>query len=194
MRMQFPTAASRKTAGNVFKINALIPWPILRTGLCRIKRPLAALLLVLVSGVATRADPNLFFTGILVEPPPCKINDGKDIEVDFQNIGSNKIDGTNYSRRIDYRLSCEANTHGWQMQMKLSSGNIADFDKTAIQTDVKNFAIKIYLNGTPYEINSAVNIDPDAPPVLDAVPVKKAGSTLTESPFNASATLSVEYQ
>ena len=47
------------------------------------------------------------FRGGLIAPPPCVINAGAKIDVDFGSAWDQKVDGVNYRQAIDYHLDCE---------------------------------------------------------------------------------------
>jgi len=73
-------------------------------------------------------------------------------------------------------------------------GNQTFFDTSALQTNIADFGIALRANGQPLTINNWVQFTYPDKPVLQAVPVKKAGATLTGGEFNAGATLMVAYQ
>ncbi|WP_083615948.1 fimbrial protein [Pantoea sp. 1.19] len=144
-------------------------------------------------GATTTA--NIAFRGTLVLPPDCTLNNGANIEVDFTDrVGVNKIDGQNYRVPVNYQLHCESGADPqWQLRLSLS-GTVAGFDKQALQTSKADLGIRIYLNDRPFTPGSSVPIgDPDQPPTLEAVPVKKPGATLKEGPFETWATLRADY-
>lgn len=162
------------------------------------KKSMSALLLSgLLSMAATAAgksDADMTFHGTLIEPPPCTINDGDRIDVDFgERVGINKVDGVNYRQVINYHITCESGHAGaWAMTLSLE-GNAASFDGNALLTNKDNLGIRVYQNDTPFVPGSSLDIDWAKPPRLEAVPVKKAGSTLIEGAFDAWATLRADY-
>ena len=58
--------------------------------------PQRALLALCSIGLCNVASANLTFSGTLNEPPPCTIEGGKTIEVDFGDVGVKRIDGVKY--------------------------------------------------------------------------------------------------
>ncbi|ANS44716.1 fimbrial protein [Serratia inhibens] len=140
---------------------------------------------------ANNAGTDIRFHGTLVEPPPCTINDGKVFDVNFDEIGVNKIDGKNYLQSVNYSLSCKTNNLSWNMYLGIT-GQVASFDTSAIQSTVPDLAIHMLLNGKDFVINKPLLVDLNNLPILQAVPVKNG--TLVEGAFSASATLYVEYQ
>lgn len=150
-------------------------------------------LLLILSHPLYAAD-NMLFRGTLIEPPPCKINEGGIVDVDFgDKIGVNKVDGVNYLKTLDYWITCEAGGRGMDVTLTLS-GQPTSYNEAAIQTDVADLGIQVLQNGQPFILGTPVVIDPKAPPMLQAVPVKTPGASLKERAFMATATLKAEYQ
>ncbi len=138
---------------------------------------------------------DMMFRGTLIEPPPCTINDGNRVDVDFgERVGINKVDGVNYRQVMNYQITCEvAAGSNWTMTLSLT-GTAAGFDKDALLSSKTDLGIRVYQNDTVFTPGSSLSIDPDKPPRLEAVPVKRAGATLTEGAFEAWATLRADYQ
>lgn len=141
------------------------------------------------------ADGDMTFHGVLIEPPPCTINDGERIDVDFgDRVGIKKVDGVNYRQMLNYQIKCDhGNSGNWALTLSLS-GNTTDFDKNALKTSKSNLGIRVYQNDKPFMPGTVLSIDLANQPRLEAVPVKKEGSTLTEGAFEAWATLRADYQ
>ncbi|WP_199063785.1 fimbrial protein [Serratia sp. ASV30] len=140
------------------------------------------------------AADNLLFRGTLVEVPQCVISDMNTVDVNFgDKVGVSKVDGVNYLTTINYFITCEQGTSGFDMTLTLS-GNKTTYDDAAIETNHLNLAIRVLQNGKPFTLGKPVAIDPKNPPKLEAVPVKTPGSTLTGGAFLASATLQASYQ
>ena len=135
---------------------------------------------------------NMKFTGTLIDPPPCYINDKKDMSVHFDKVGVNKVNGVNYLQPIDYVITCE-DSPGWTMALRLT-GDAATFLDGTIQTDVAGLGVQITINDQPMELNKNFVISPSNTPTLMAVPVKSTGAVLNEGPFSAAATLMALYQ
>jgi len=150
--------------------------------------------LLLVCGHPLYAADNMLFRGTLIEPLPCTINDGGMVDVDFgERVGVNKVDGVNYLKAMDYRITCEPGVSGLDMTLTLS-GVHTGYDPAAVQTDLVDLGIRVLQNGKPFTLNMPLSIDPKNPPVLEAVPVKTPGATLKEGAFLATATLKAEFQ
>lgn len=150
--------------------------------------------LLLVLSRPLYAADNMRFSGVLIEPPSCKINEGEVVEVDFEErVGVTKVDGVHYMKKLDYLITCEKWASGLDLTLTLS-GKKTLYDDAAIQTNVDDLGIRILKNGEPFNINSSIVVDPKSPPTLQAVPVKTPGASLKKGPFMATATLKVEYQ
>ncbi|MEG9795527.1 fimbrial protein [Serratia marcescens] len=154
------------------------------------------LVLAMLAMPATAAD-NMRFYGTLVAQPPCTLNNGNVIEVDFgDDLLTTKVDGVNYSRPINYTLECTAaGNRGLRMMIQ---GTASSFDFSVLATkERQGLAIAIKQDGsdTVQDINTWVNLgsNPTAPK-LRAVPVRADWLELLPGPFTASATLLVEYQ
>ncbi|WP_261110679.1 fimbrial protein [Serratia liquefaciens] len=115
------------------------------------------------------------------------------ISVDFgSELLTTKIDGNNYIRTVDYSLVCKGNTRN-AMKMKVQ-GNATTFNASALQTNMADLGISLRANGAALTINNWINFTYPDKPVLQAVPVMRAGSTLSGGDFMAAATLMVDYQ
>nr|WP_315901732.1 fimbrial protein [Serratia fonticola] len=146
------------------------------------------------TALAKDGEADMTFHGTLITPPPCTINSDNRIDVDFgERVGINKVDGKNYRQRMNYQIKCEgAGSGNWMLTLSLT-GNSTIFDTEALLTNKANLGIRIYQNNVPFTPNSTLKIDLANPPVLEAVPVKNAGTTLTEGGFEAWATLRADY-
>ncbi|EUM08936.1 fimbrial protein [Enterobacter sp. E12] len=157
------------------------------------------LLLAVVWGAAGVAladgDVDMTFRGTLIEPPPCTINDGNRVDVNFgERVGINKVDGVNYRQMMNYQITCDnAGSGSWALTLSLT-GAAAGFDEQALQTNKTDLGIRVYQNDKPFTPGSTLAIDISNPPRLEAVPVKREGAILTEGAFESLATLRADYQ
>ncbi|KKZ18007.1 pilus assembly protein [Serratia marcescens] len=156
--------------------------------------------LLLIAGLlgaysTTQAADNMAFRGALLAPPPCTINDGNRIDVDFgDQVGINKVDGVNYRQGVNYQITCDSTSGGsWGLTLSLS-GTASGFDKQALATNKSDLGIRVYRDDQPFTPGSTLKITLDNPPRLEAVPVKKEGAALSEGAFEAWATLQAVYQ
>lgn len=148
-----------------------------------------------LNAIAAAQEVNTVFHGTLIEPPPCTINDGNRVDVDFgERVGIKRVNGVNYRQALNYQIRCEsADSGNWALTLTLS-GAEAGFDKEALLTSKANLGIRVYQNDRPFTPGSTLAIDLADPPRLEAVPVQSAGATLTEGAFEAWATLRADYR
>ncbi|WP_244665759.1 fimbrial protein [Serratia marcescens] len=161
----------------------------------RVKRLSALALLALMQTGAAQAaaTADMVFYGTLNAPPPCTINNGQTVEVDFgDRVGVSKVDGKNYLQLINYRITCEQGGGGMALGLTLF-GPVSGFDTAALQTNIPDLAHRILQNGQPLELNKRIDIAIDSPPMLQAVPVKRAGAELPSGEFSVTATLLADY-
>ncbi|NHB92685.1 fimbrial protein [Photorhabdus cinerea] len=148
----------------------------------------------LISVMPGQAADNMWFHGTLLEPPPCVINDGNMIDVYFgHNVGIHKVDGVNYTQPVNYQLVCVPNTSGWSLGLTVI-GPQTSFDDAALKTNITNLGIRLTLDGKAFTLNKRIPVTSQKQPVIQAVPVKRPGSTLPEGEFEVTATLLAEYQ
>jgi len=161
--------------------------------ICRIC--LLPLLMGLNTSALAEGDADMVFRGTLIEPPPCTINDGNRVDVDFgERVGINKVDGVNYRQVMNYQITCDnAGSGNWALTLSLT-GAAAGFDEQALQTNKADLGVRIYQNDTPFTPGSTLDINISNLPQLEAVPVKREGATLTEGAFESWATLRADYQ
>ncbi|SOB49567.1 fimbrial protein [Pseudomonas lundensis] len=152
-----------------------------------------SLLVVCAAGFNAGASANLAFTGTLVEPPVCTINNGNTLTIDFKDVGVNKVDGINYRQPVNYTITCAGSTLPWEMILTVK-GTATSFESSAVQTSVTDLGVQLLQNGQPFTLNTPMVINPASPPALEAVPVKRPGTTLNAGGFSAAATLLAEYQ
>lgn len=154
---------------------------------------LLVLAVLLQSGLAGAAE-NMRFSGSLITPPDCTINDGQQIDVNFgDHVGVSKVDGVNYLQTVNYQLRCEPNSGGATLGLTLT-GPQAAFDTAALQTSRPGLGVRLTLDGQPFRLATRVPVDASAPPVLRAVPVRDPDVMLTEGAFEVLATLRADYQ
>jgi len=152
-----------------------------------------ALLALCSIGLCSAASANLTFSGTLNEPPPCTIDAGNTIEVEFGDVGVKRVDGVKYRKGVAYTISCGPATLPWELKLSVN-GTPTTFDASAVQTNVPALGIRVYQNNVPFPLNTRLDISLPSPPVLEVVPVKQPGATLAPARFAAVATLLAEYE
>lgn len=140
-----------------------------------------------------QAETRLSIRAVIIAPPPCVINAGSTLDVPFGNdLLTSRIDGVNYRRGVPYTVSCNSPfSNALTLELK---GTAASFDGRALATRKADLGVRLFVNGADWPLNTAVNFTYPNLPVVQAVPVKRAGSTLTGGAFDATATLVVDYQ
>lgn len=162
--------------------------------LMNLKKVCLTTLLAVTPLFASADEPNMKLFGTLLIPPPCVIENNNLIEVFFgDNVGINRVDGINYTKPVNYTLKCDQNIKGWDLTLSII-GPKSQFDDAGLQTNMANLAIHMIRDGQPFILNERVIISPSKPPIIQAVPVRKPGSTLAKGPFEVTATLLAEYQ
>ncbi|MGU3309686.1 fimbrial protein [Pseudomonas sp. M5A4_2d] len=142
---------------------------------------------------SAQADTSLTIRAVIIAPPPCVINSGGTLDVPFGNdLLTSRVDGVNYRRDVPYTVTCDSPFNN-AMKLELK-GTGASFDSRVLLTRKPDLGVKLFVNGADWPLNTAVNFTHPNFPVVQAVPVKRAGSSLTGGAFDAAATLVVDYQ
>jgi len=142
--------------------------------------------------VAGTAQSTIQISMTVLNPPPCTINDGRTIEVDFGEIVTSDLQNNAISRPINLNLSCSMSKN----QMRLQIQGTPDKDYPGyLLASYSPIAIKFTSNGQVLPINSWLNFSwPDAPELRVATFHKPNWLIKAGDSFSASATLRVEYQ
>lgn len=149
--------------------------------------------LLWAAGQVVQADTNLTIRATIIAPPPCVINGGSTLDVPFGNdLLTSRVDVVNYRREVPYTVVCDSPfSNAMKLELK---GTAAAFDPDVLLTRKADLGVKLFINGADWPLNTAVNFTHPNFPVVQAVPVKRAGSRLTGGVFDAAATLVVDYQ
>lgn len=159
--------------------------------------PGALMLALSFPGMAVDNAVDIQFRGTLHEPPACTLNSGGRVDVDFgDSVGVGSVDGVSHRLPLNYSITC-AGSASYPSTLTLTLlGTVAGFDRSALQTTVGDLGVRVY-QGSGSQLmmpGAGVPITLSSPPQLEAVLVKKSGSTLSEGEFEAIATLKAEYQ
>ncbi len=159
------------------------------------KRSRTALWLAgLLALVQLSAEANtLVNVRVTVLSPPCVINGGQPIEVNFgDEVMTTRIDGNNYRRPVNYTLTCNGqSSNALKLQVQ---GAAAGFDGQLLSTSQDGLGIALLHGGGRWPINQWLSFTYPVTPTLEAVPVKSATAKLTSGEFTAGATMKVDYQ
>lgn len=162
-------------------------------GLC-----LSALNLVTPLNAAMREEPPIsgrtpiVIQGVIIAPPPCVINNGDTIEIDFGPVLTTRIDGVRYRQPIDYQASCE-NMPSNLLTLTLI-GQPAAFSPNDLTTSVDGLAMAFHANAQPLPVGQALNFTYPDFPKLEVTPIKDTAVELPGREFVASATIEIAYQ
>lgn len=126
-----------------------------------------------------------------VESRPCKVNDGKPIEVNFNDVMTTRIENENYKQKMDYTLECQT-LDDPSMSMKFT-GDAAGFDTRYLKTSVTDLGVLFKSADTNIYMTKPFSFNYKTKPELYAVLVKKSGAILPSGAFNATATMQVFY-
>lgn len=165
---------------------------MLKTGLTAM-----LMLALLFPGAAAADDAGINFSGTLQLPPACTINSGNRVDVDFgDSVGVDSVDGVSNRVPLNYSITCEGSSVDPGTLKLTLTGTVAEFDKNALQTSIADLGVRVYQGSgsTLLTPDVGVAITVNSPPTLEAVLVKKSGSTPAEGAFEAIATLKAEYQ
>ncbi|MDY7535217.1 fimbrial protein [Pseudomonas sp. Bout1] len=140
-----------------------------------------------------QADTNLTIRAVIIASPPCVINGGSTLNVPFGNdLLTSRIDGINYRRDVPYTVRCDSPfSNAMTLELK---GAGASFDSNVLSTPKTDLGVKLFVNGADWPLNTPVRFTHPNFPAVQAVPVKRTGSTLTGGVFATAATLVIEYQ
>ncbi len=88
-------------------------------GIVTLPRALAGVLTALPMLVFAAPSATVTVKVTVVAPPPCVINDGRPIEVEFGDVMTTRVDGDNYKMPVNYTLSCTGDTaNAMKLQIK----------------------------------------------------------------------------
>lgn len=153
-----------------------------------------------ISSLAVVADeaPNLHFKGTLIEPPPCVINSGGRVYVDFgDKVGVKKVASGLYRQPVALNIQCESREFSGQLLLSWS-GTPASFDpthSTIVTEEQTALGVQLLLDDKPFPMDEPVPINGQASPRLEAVLVHGQSETqLQEGTFSAKGIIKAEYQ
>lgn len=153
------------------------------------------MLLLLWCGL-TQAKNVVTFNATVIEGPPCIINNGQVIEVNFgDDLQTTRIDGVNYSKNIDYTLDCgNTENSGLRMQIK---GAATLFDNKLLAAEGGRgsiLGIGFKANSVTLPVNTWLDLGGKSKPSLSAVPVGTPDMIQPPGDFSAAATMLFEYK
>lgn len=171
-------------------INILRSWCVQRLSAC------------VLAGVifSPLAEADWKIDGTLIIPPVCQLWQQDPLRVTFGKVGVRKVDGITFKKEIPYQIDCQGDmSHPWDVTLTFGGTPAgAGFDNATLSTitllNSGKLGIQIQKNGQPLELNKAFAIDVGSPPILSAVPVKRASTELVGDDFTATGTLTIAFQ
>lgn len=137
------------------------------------------------------ADTATVTVKVTVVTATCVINNGNAIEVDFGEILTTEINGSNYRKPINFTITgCDGGTTKGIWTLKIA-GTGASFDTAALQTSVSGLGVRLQNGSSSLQVNK--DFDFFEGDQLWSVPVKQSGVKLPGGAFTATATMTLDY-
>lgn len=137
-----------------------------------------------------------FNGSLVVTPPECTVNSGTTADVNFGDVHETLIDNSSYKRtKIEYALNC-TQVYSNALKMTLSWNAITLNGQSVVRTNRTNLGIAVYQDNTRLNNGSVLNFTyGGSMPALYAVPIKPAGTVLTDGGnFSGTLTMVVDYR
>ncbi len=163
--------------------------------------------MLLISVRALAIDVPVEITGT-IQIPPCQVNGGDRIVVDFGNVSVVDVTNEGNRREVDVPFKC-SNVQG-TAYVKITGFKLGGYDNV-LATGVKNFGIALYQgrgtatklilgdgkyngqNSIGYPIKTGVSGKENGIFTFTAVPFKEGNKDLMGGRFSASANMSITY-
>ncbi|SNY75351.1 fimbrial protein [Enterobacter sp. CC120223-11] len=140
---------------------------------------------------ASAADEQMLSITLNVIKPPCILNGGQNINVNFgDEVFTTRIDGVYKKQKIEYKPT-NCLTSKFKLRIE---GNPAAWDSKLLASNNEGLGIRFLNSGTELALYSWINFSSSKWPVLEAALVKNDKKVLKSGPFTAGATLMIEYQ
>ncbi|MFC0226483.1 fimbrial protein [Serratia aquatilis] len=165
----------------------------------------SSVILIFFNTPAALGDTNsngIHYSGNLIDIPPCDINRGNLIEIDFGQVGVNKVSETGEDPLYQQQTLLEVNCVGTRPDLLVRyQGNATTFDNAAVKTSITDFGIQMR-RGAPENTRIIIGeawliphdaVGNDSSLSFIAVPVKRKGAVLGSGSFYATAGLQLEY-
>lgn len=132
--------------------------------------------------------------GEVYKKPDCSINNEKPLNVDFGNsVLEKNINGMNYQKQINLEITCTEDNFPGQLQITVS-GESSDFNASALKTTLSGLGIQLQLDNSSLKINTPVEVEKPQGNILTATLIKQSDASLLMGEFEATATITAEYQ
>lgn len=143
------------------------------------------------------ADQNtaIIAVKVTINATPCEINGNQNIDVDFgDNVITTDVAKGSVEKDVKYTLDCTNADNSKTLVMRISGAG-ASFDNNVLKTSIPELGIKLKADGVDYPVNTELVLaSSSSKPALKALLVQQPGAHLPTGGFNASATMTVDYQ
>ncbi|HCH9097553.1 TPA: fimbrial protein [Salmonella enterica] len=164
--------------------------------------------LLLVAGSVSAVDVTVNITGEIIVPP-CTVNNGQAIEVDFGDIPVSDVANSRYRQKKDVPVKCTY--YQGTPYIRVTGSQLTGAGTHVLRTDISNFGIALYQgdgvstplrlgNGTSngseyigYPVTSGLNGTSSGTFTFTAVPFKTGSAELSAGAFIATASMSITY-
>ncbi|EDM5312995.1 TPA: fimbrial protein [Salmonella enterica subsp. enterica serovar Typhimurium] len=165
-------------------------------------------LLLLLTGSVSAVDVTVNITGEIVIPP-CTVNNGQTIEVNFGDVPVSDVTNSRYRQKKDVTVTCTY--YQGTPYIKITGTQLTGAGTHVLRTNISNFGIALYQGdgvGTPlilgngtsngneyigYPVNSGLNGAPSGIFTFTATPFKTGSTELSAGAFSATASMSITY-
>ncbi|EJV7098641.1 fimbrial protein [Escherichia coli] len=163
--------------------------------------------LLLTSAQTLAVDVPIKITGT-IQIPPCEVNEGREIVVDFKDVSVTDVANDRNRRKVDVPFRCSYSQGKAYVKV---AGTQLGSNTNVLKTDVDNFGIALYQgegtatklvlgdgkhNGQDsigYPIQSGLSGKESGTFTFTAIPFKEGNKELTAGAFTASANMSISY-
>lgn len=155
-----------------------------------------ALVAMLNGGNAADKTVNMRLKISINALPPCSITTDN---VEFGNVLTTKVNGTNYQQKLNYSLDCSSRINDF-LKLQIQGTAVVINGESVLETDVPGLGIRLQMGNDNKLIPPGLTdwlpfqYQGSSGPDIQAVLVKNSNVTLTGGEFNAVATLVVDYQ
>ena len=140
-----------------------------------------------------RGATEVKFSGTVVDPPSCTLNNNEVIEVQFGTVGIRQADGRQLVKSLNDNLKCSGSDGSKSLKMMISGPPGFAADVLATTTD--GLGVRFYHNGEAVTLKEWFSLPkPASGLVLTASPIADPQVKPAAGDFQASATLLVAFQ
>ncbi|MGM8755101.1 fimbrial protein [Enterobacter chuandaensis] len=150
---------------------------------------------VALPSMAIDTQVDLSVTVVVNVPMPCQVTGGA---VEFGTVYTTKIDGTRYTKPLNYSLNCKDRLKDY-LKLQIQGDSTTINGEKVLKTSVDGFGLRLQTKDGKNLIEPGTSdwlsfTWANSGPELEVVPVKESSTTLSAAEFNARATMIVDYQ